>query len=314
MSSRFVLSFIAIWTILILRPHMVGAQTNCADYWDHTFETRTYIAYVVFGTNYNIYRTSYFDGDTVINNNNYYKEYWHDIKFELNDNDEWELDWIGVQGPFFVREECRKFYQYTSFNGMETMTFNNNIFYNSDLFESQWPSFCQASFSEHYLGSRLLNRVCHFITWPHMAHGYLEGVGYIGPACFISPHGNGYTHFVTKQGNTLELGNGILDISLWPEPIRENDITPYFICSAPPCAEPNVICCDMSTGCGVGSCLGQCSCIGDYNGDGLISIQDFFTFLSLSETELSNSDLNGDCQYNFDDLVYLLGVFGSICE
>ncbi len=57
----------------------------------------------------------------------------------------------------------------------------------------------------------------------------------------------------------------------------------------------------------------QCTCVGDWNGDGLLNFFDIQGYLAAFAARLPAADLNGDGAYNFFDIQEFLNAFSGGC-
>jgi hypothetical protein len=62
------------------------------------------------------------------------------------------------------------------------------------------------------------------------------------------------------------------------------------------------------------SCI-YSSCLGDFNSDGVITVNDLLTILSeFGCTEGCSTDMNGDNYVSVADLLSILAIFGTVCD
>ncbi len=174
------------------------------------------------------YVTMYFDGDTIINGNNYYKLYEaHNDTFFTWPNHTFDTS---VYGPFFMREDSSlKLYRTFNENIIED-TFDFQQFSSlqqGDFFSEPYSSCSVSNADTLYLGNRPLKRVQgQQFSFPF---GVLEGVGYIGPLCGMGIEGNNYLVCYIKQNDTLSFNDSLnpypINCNIFPIPNRLNHFT-----------------------------------------------------------------------------------------
>lgn len=86
-------------------------------------------------------------------------------------------------------------------------------------------------------------------------------------------------------------------------------------CSFPGCADDTALNYDPEAGCASDTCIYEFACMGDADGDGVISASDLTAYLgALGTTGPSPFDGNGDGVVSFEDFLDALGAFGTECE
>lgn len=198
------------------------AQITYFNYLDYTSEWRIY------GGGWNgwccneyYYKTIYFDGDTTINGQAYYKQF-SSIKNILNNG---ATITFSLTGPEFVREDSAgKFLKYLN-NTSEMMFFDNQLVTNYQIGNPiQYPGasncFVQ-QISVVNFGSRLLKHV--FGSISNLNTGVFEGVGELGYPCGLGTDDNANINCYSKQNDTIQFGT--YNCGAFPVPQRTNVVT-----------------------------------------------------------------------------------------
>jgi Secretion system C-terminal sorting domain len=192
-----------------------NAQITYFDYLDYTSEWRSY------GGGFNgvyfieEYATTYFDGDTIINGNTYYKRYVYS-NTNMYTSPTFNLY---LTGPTFIREDnTKKFYEYSVSTSTETVVFDNQIVIASILGNS-YPELnanCSILLIDTiYLGTRPLKHIRGINYTPS---GQLEGVGIVGASCALGVEGSVNLVCYTKSGQNIQFN--LMDCNLFPTPLR----------------------------------------------------------------------------------------------
>ncbi|MBW6482564.1 MAG: T9SS type A sorting domain-containing protein [Vicingaceae bacterium] len=194
-----------------------NAQITYFDYLDYTSEWRSY------GGGWNEvyfieeYTTTYFDGDTTINGNTYYKRYVYS-NTNMYTSPTFNLY---LTGPTFIREDNNKnFYEYSVLTNTETVAFDNQLVIAGTL-GSPYPELnanCSIILIDTiYLGTRPLKHIRGINYTPS---GQLEGVGTVGASCALAVEGSVNLVCYTKSGQNIQFNS--MDCNLFPTPLRTN--------------------------------------------------------------------------------------------
>lgn len=165
------------------------------------------------------YTTTYFDGDTIISGNSYYKSY------SVVKNVTFSGTTTSLDGPYFVREDnLGRFLVYNTTSASESVSFDNQAIKNSivgDPFPYPGATCTVQNLSLIPLDTLILKRIYGDITGSHT--GSLEGVGVIGLSCAVMIEESSYLCFYTKGIDTLDFDN--INYNLFPSPLRTGHIT-----------------------------------------------------------------------------------------
>ena len=192
-----------------------NAQITYFDYLDYTSEWRNY------GGGWNgvyfieEYATTYFDGDTIINGNTYYKRYIYS-NTNLYTSPAFNLY---LTGPTFIREDnAKKFYEYSPSSNTESVVFDNQIVIGS-IIGDPYPApgaICSISLIDTiYLGTRPLKHIRGINYTPS---GQLEGIGTVGASCALGTEGGGNLVCYIKSGQNIQFNS--MNCNLFPTPLR----------------------------------------------------------------------------------------------
>lgn len=214
---------------LILMLIFIGkigfSQITYFNYLDHTSEWRSYNAGWTGLNNYTIYKTTYFDGDTIVNGQAYYKQYAKSVETQINPPTGPTYTVSHFLGPFFYREDASgKFYKINSTTGIEETVFDNQDVLNAQV-GLPFPEIggtCNVSAVQMInFGSATLKK----ITGTNIGNitGSLEGVGVIGLSCSILIEGGENLHCYTKQGVSLQFG--LISCDSFPVPDRSDNLS-----------------------------------------------------------------------------------------
>lgn len=198
------------------------AQITYFNYLDTTAEWRNYAtAFNGISGGDTYYSTIYFDGDTLVNNNYYYKQY----TLILDSSTSFSGPSVTTQlfGPTLIREDSSlKFWQY--YNGADHLLYDWKIVTHlqiGDTFPVPGANCLVQTIDSLLLLGRYLKQYHSSPTG--LPNSLLEGVGQLGPICALGVEGNNYTACFTKQGHSLQFSS--LSCSLFPNPQRHNGAT-----------------------------------------------------------------------------------------
>lgn len=190
----------------------IKSQINYFNYLDYSSEWRTYAS----GWNGwccidEYYKTTYFDGDTIINNNHYYKQYTLTRENNLQPT---------LGDVSFIREDSSgHFLSYSITSGTETLIFDNQLIASSQIGDP-FP-YVGANCNVQYIDTVNFNarQLMHIYgAMSPLNTGSMEGIGFIGLACVMGVEGNSNLNCYSKQGNTIHFGS--IDCNLFPLPQR----------------------------------------------------------------------------------------------
>ncbi|MEI7596394.1 MAG: T9SS type A sorting domain-containing protein [Bacteroidota bacterium] len=167
--------------------------------------------------------TTYFDGDTLINGNYYYKQYSISYDTVFSWNGTYIVDTV-LRGPSFIREDnTLKFYHYSTYSNMEYVDWDWLAYKNleiNDTFPITGSNCIVDTIDSVYLGARLLERY-HGSQTTFMPNYVLEGVGQIGPICALGIEANGWVVCFQKQNDLLTFSS--FNLNAFPEPIKQSN-------------------------------------------------------------------------------------------
>lgn len=210
---------IALLTILLLfTVNQTFSQVTYFNYLNYTSEWRYYYSGWSGFYMSDEYSTIYFDGDTTINGEQYYKQY--NLRILTDYNTPQGTSTTYLNGPYFVREDnTGKFYTYDIINGVDNITFDNQIIVNSQLNDPfPYPgATCNVESIEFInLGTTSLKHIGGSIQGSQ--RGSLEGVGVIGLACATGIESGGGLQCYTRDGFNLQFGT--MNCDSFPVPIH----------------------------------------------------------------------------------------------
>lgn len=203
--------------LIIFSLNTIKSQITYFNYLDYTSEWRNYSSgwngWCCIDT---YYSTTYFDGDTTINNNQYYKRYTITVHNNLPPT---------ISGVSMIREDANgSFLSYSPSSGLETIFFDNQLIANSqigDPFPYPGAACTVEDIDTVSFDSKQLKHIYGAMT--QLYTGSMEGVGVIGLACVMGVEGNGNLSCYSKQGNTITFGS--VNCNLFPLPQRTSGIT-----------------------------------------------------------------------------------------
>lgn len=162
------------------------------------------------------YSTTYFDGDTTINNQQYYKQYTVTVHNNLSPS---------KGGVSLVREDNNGYFlSYSPGSGTETIFFDNLLIANSQIgnpFPYPGAACTVADIDTVAFDSKQLKHIYGANT--QMYTGSMEGIGVIGLACVMGIEGGGNLNCYFKQGNSIQFGS--MNCNLFPLPQRTSLVT-----------------------------------------------------------------------------------------
>lgn len=216
----------AILGFLILFPNVLMSQVNFTNYLDSTSVWHEYYS-DVHGLGYQIkYNTIYFDGDTLINGNHYYKMYQttYDTSHTYWGNYT-VVDTFQI-GPFFIREDnTLKFYKYYPQVNQEIVEYDWQWYLNSQIGDT-FPNIQMVctidTIATVQFGNQVLGKYIGDGNF-NMPNYVVEGIGNIGIPCGIGHHTNSWIVCYKKQNDSLQFDNK--DCGLFPVPIRTSHFT-----------------------------------------------------------------------------------------
>jgi hypothetical protein len=209
-------------TVFFCFAFSAKSQITYHHYLDTTYELRYYYAGWNMYTTIN-YRTTYFDGDTSINGNWYYKVYTRQLDSAFSTP--MQVDTM-LHGPEFWREDtlgnilyfdADNNYEDTAWKWGEINTWNVGDYYYS----------CQIAYVDTiYLGTEPLRRWRGSDTTELIGgadRGIVEGVGQTAIMCGLGIEGNGW--IACYKRNNIELQFSDIPCSTFLEPVRTDTFT-----------------------------------------------------------------------------------------
>ncbi len=203
--------------LVLFGTQFVKSQITYFNYLDYTCEWRVYAG----GFNGVVveyqYKTIYFDGDTIINGNAYYKRY-----VKINST----ITGTKTNAYDFMREDnSGKFWIYSSTNNTESMELDNQILANSQVGDPYpYPDPTNTVTNPCYVGQigvSNLNTIQlkHIYGSNTQAYtGCMEGIGFVGVACGASYDWGENLCYYSKQNDTIQFYNR--NYSSFPVPLR----------------------------------------------------------------------------------------------
>ncbi|MEO6832103.1 MAG: T9SS type A sorting domain-containing protein [Chitinophagaceae bacterium] len=198
--------------LLVILTLSTRAQTKYHYYFD---STSVFKEYAGFGFNgfyaTNSYYTHYFDGDSLIGSNWYYRQY----EYRLDSIFDWNgfIDTLTrLQAMYFVREDSsHKIWLFNPAIGYDILQNDwGNMQAIGDTF--QYSGNCVvAQVDSVYLGSMALKRVrpAYNNDSINFTRGDVEGVGRTGTVCGLGAHSVRFAVCFSKQGNSVLLSHRI---------------------------------------------------------------------------------------------------------
>jgi PKD repeat protein len=167
------------------------------------------------------YSTVYFDGDTLLNNHYYYKQY--TLTLDSSNSGFGVTVTTQLSGPVFIREDSSlKFWQY--YNGADHLSIDWTVVTNlqvGDTFPVAGANCPVNIIDSLFLLGRYLKQYHSSLTFS--PNSVLEGIGQIGPLCALGVEGNGFTACFKKQNSTLQFS--AIDCNLFLAPQRQHSST-----------------------------------------------------------------------------------------
>ncbi|MES2515327.1 MAG: T9SS type A sorting domain-containing protein [Bacteroidota bacterium] len=202
---------------VVFSVNTIHAQITYFNYLDYTSEWRYYSSgwngWCCVDTDYT---TTYFDGDTTINGQNYYKRFSVTVHNNLAP---------ALSNVSFVREDINGYFlSYSPTSGTETIFFDNQLIANSQIgnaFPYPGATCTVNDIDTVAFDFKQLKHLYGVNT--QLYTGSMEGIGVIGLACVTGVEGGGGLSCYTKQGNSLQFGT--ISCSSFPLPQKTSTVT-----------------------------------------------------------------------------------------
>lgn len=181
---------------------------------------------------YETFTTSYMDGDTTVNGQDYYKQfrYVHTITYSTPTSETYVL-----YGPGLVREDASNNFVYY-YNGSESVFLDNatiaaaNV---GDPFPAPGATCTVESVINHTIGTQTVNHLYGAVNMPEA--GIVEGIGYAGPTCALGVEGNEIMVCYYRLGDSVCFTNGFASedfpepqyLNLGTEELNNTDVSVY---------------------------------------------------------------------------------------
>lgn len=200
--------------LVLLFVNTAKSQMTYFNYLDYTSEWRYYSSgwngWCCIDTDYS---TTYFDGDTTLNGQQYYKRYTVNIHNGSSP----------VRGGVsFVREDSvGHFLTYSPASGTETVFFDNQQMANAqvgDPFPYPGATCNVMDIDTVAFDFKQLKHLYGVNT--QLYTGSMEGVGFISLACVMSVESGGGLSCYSKQGSSIQFGSISCSSPLFPTPIK----------------------------------------------------------------------------------------------
>jgi len=206
--------------VFVLFINLAYSQVTYFNYFDYSCEWKIYAAGWTGINAYDSYETVYFDGDTTINGNVYYRQF-RQVE-ETNYN-----TFMGtytenfLYGPGYVREDNTGKIWYLANDSTEYLNFDNQAILSAqvgDTFPYQ-GSPCQVQSTQTVmLGTTPLKQV--FGSYITSNSGIVEGIGVVGNLCSTGVEYERYLNCYSKQTDEIQFHN--LNCTDFPVPVRLN--------------------------------------------------------------------------------------------
>jgi len=164
---------------------------------------------------YETFTTSYIDGDTTVNGQDYYKyfRYVHTITNSTPQSETYQL-----YGPSLLREDDDYNFVYY-YNGSESINIFNDSLANANIGDPlpAWGANCNVENIVYLtIGGQTVKHLYGAVN-NMTAAGIAEGIGYVGPTCAIGVEGNENLVCYYRLGDSVCFQSGF-DPSDFPEP------------------------------------------------------------------------------------------------